>query len=333
MRCLPGFKKYLIAAFGILAVGLILYRFAGASVGADELSGWIVEMYDDASGNQSEFFTISNEEEDKLVVVDGGWSENADQLREVIQEKGGTVDCWIVTHYHEDHCGAFNQVYADPQGIEINDIYATPLDRETFEDVMYSWDNPETFDQFMSQTEGDERVHYVTRGEELSVGSLHIRFFNTYDEIVTDENYGNRRDIPNNDALVFKAWTDTAAEAEAETAALSETEGSSAAGKSAAVYNSILFGSDCYSEGIWNYMEETFGEELKSKYIQAVHHGNSEMPNRFYEYMDPEVILFNANEWLMLSEDHKAKDLKAWCDERGITTYDCRDLPLRFSLS
>ena len=44
----------------------------------------------------------------KTIIIDGGLycREEADQLYQMIQERGGHVDLWILTHAHSDHIGA-----------------------------------------------------------------------------------------------------------------------------------------------------------------------------------------------------------------------------------
>lgn len=41
-----------------------------------------------------------------MIVVDGGRDVDAPHLIEVIQELGGHVDVWLLTHPHSDHVGA-----------------------------------------------------------------------------------------------------------------------------------------------------------------------------------------------------------------------------------
>ena len=89
--------------------------------------GWILMCYPDASGNQGEFFTLKNKKTGTFIVVDGGWAENTERVRQVIADNGNVVDAWFITHYHNDHVDAFNNIYQDPQGITIKKIYDSPL--------------------------------------------------------------------------------------------------------------------------------------------------------------------------------------------------------------
>ena len=42
----------------------------------------------------------------KVIIVDGGFETESDNLRKNIAEAGGHVDYWFITHPHQDHMGA-----------------------------------------------------------------------------------------------------------------------------------------------------------------------------------------------------------------------------------
>lgn len=73
----------------------------------NEEGTWTITQYGRNDINMS-FYTIYNEQKG-LIVVDGGWTQDAADVREVINTLGGHVDAWILTHPHQDHIGAFNQ--------------------------------------------------------------------------------------------------------------------------------------------------------------------------------------------------------------------------------
>ncbi len=55
----------------------------------------------------------------KIIVIDGGTKEDAPQLESYIEDNGGKVDCWFITHPHIDHAGAF-EVISENKNIEID---------------------------------------------------------------------------------------------------------------------------------------------------------------------------------------------------------------------
>ena len=103
-----------------LSVGLFLFfslhPFCEEKVYA---SSWKVTQYgSDSDFQQSMFYTIKGSN-GKLIVIDGGWDYDAKRVRDTIKKLGGKVNLWIITHPHPDHVGAFNQIFANPDGMWI----------------------------------------------------------------------------------------------------------------------------------------------------------------------------------------------------------------------
>lgn len=250
---------------------------------------WILTEYGDLSDLQGLCYTMYNQDDGTLIVIDGGHEENAEMLRDIINNYGGTVDAWIITHYHMDHVDAFNSIYGDLQGITVKEIYVSPLDADTFYSVAQEWDDAESYDKFMELTKGSTNINYVKRNDVLTFSDeLTITFYNTFDDIVVE----CAEDIPNNCSLVFKMATGN---------------------------RSILICGDCHSEFMADYLVETYGDELKADILQCGHHGNNSMPTEtgFYEKVNPEISIFDSPEWLMTSAEYTAGALAAYLQEMG----------------
>ncbi len=252
---------------------------------------WILTEYADASGLQGMCYTMYNQNDGTLIVIDGGHAEDEDMLREAIEDYGGTVDAWILTHYHMDHIDAFNEIYEDPQGIDIEQVYVTNLDAELFYSVAQEWDDVDSFNKFLEITADADNINYVARDDVLTFSdNLTITFFNACDEVVTDSE--GAQDIPNNDSLVFKMATDN---------------------------RSILICGDCHSEYMADYLVDTYGEQLDSNILQCGHHGNNSMPtdSGFYELVSPEISIFDFPDDFMTSAQYTAGALAAYLQELG----------------
>ena len=102
-------------------------------------------QYSDVTGSQAMFYTLKSPE-GIFIVIDGGTEGNADYVRQVIMENGGIVHAWFLTHPHPDYIGAFNQIYANPQGIHIGQIYDNSLDMVYYDTVDKEWDGIETYE-------------------------------------------------------------------------------------------------------------------------------------------------------------------------------------------
>lgn len=263
---------------------------------------WILTQYSDDTGSQAMFYTLQNFLNGSLIIIDGGWAGNANQVRNVILENGGIVDAWVLTHYHPDHIGAFNTIYQDPQGITINHVYTTPYDADLFRSVAQEWDGIDTFCTFVDNIANGGVIHYITRDSVVKLSDMKLTFFNCWDPILENVSPG---DILNNSSLVFKAET-------------SET--------------SVLFCGNAHGDIMSDFLMKQYGTELKADYVQLGHHGNNSLTTDFYDLVTPEAILFDAPEWLMTGTDYDARILVEYFQEQGIPYYDYRSAPNRFLL-
>ena len=277
----------LIAVLGVVA-------FIVSTVNREE-DVWKLTQYPDDSGNQAMFYALTNKGTGNLILIDGGWGNNAERVSQVIDENHGHVTAWFLTHYHKDHCEAFNALW-DKYKDKIDVVYVTPLVWEEFEATAKDWDTPETFSTFLEQTQGSEKIKALNREDQLEVAGLKVSVFNAYDDVVRKYS-----DIANNCSLVFKI---------------------------SAAKQSVLFLGDAYNNALGKDILEQFGAEaLQADYVQAAHHGNNTQSHEFYLAVSPSVIFLDGPEWLMTGENYDAKDLLAWCAEQGITTYDYRQAP------
>jgi glyoxylase-like metal-dependent hydrolase (beta-lactamase superfamily II) len=136
---------------------------------------WTLTQHADTSGLQCMFYTLHNEEDGYLIVIDGGNPENEAHVRDVIRENGGVVNAWFVTHFHGDHASVFNAVYAAPGDISIENVYTTNLDRDIFYSVAHEWDTPETFDKFCELAENAPDIKRLHADDELDLDGLRSR--------------------------------------------------------------------------------------------------------------------------------------------------------------
>lgn len=119
------------------------------------------------------FYTLKSPE-GKLIVIDGGVEANASYVRQVVKANGGTVHVWFLTHPHPDHIGAFNQIYADPWGIRIEQIYDNSLDMAYYDTVDKEWDGIETYRKYLGLIQGATNVMHLHGGESFQFEFLKV---------------------------------------------------------------------------------------------------------------------------------------------------------------
>ena len=277
---LNAYLNYGFGLYGRTPYYAVLTPFSG---------DWLLTEYAMDSGDQGMCYTMENTADGTLILIDGGDAKNEATLRQAILEKGGTVDAWILTHYHQDHIDAFNAIYADTQGIQIKDIYVTGLDEETFYSLnLQEWDDVDTYKTFVEITEDATNIHTVSRNDVLNINGLKITFFNACDQVVLN----NNEDIPNNVSLVFKMETDQ---------------------------RSILICGDAHSQYLAEYLVDTYGGALSADVLQCGHHCNNSMPtdSGFYDMVNPEVSIFDCPDSIMTSPNFTAGLLASYLQENG----------------
>ena len=235
---------------------------------------WTVTKYASESGNQSMIYTL-DDLNNNLIIIDGGWTVDADQLLPIIESHGNHVAAWIITHPDADHVGAFNQIFSDEtncENITIDTLYCPDIDHDEYQANAQPWDGFADYETFLSVTEGWDNIIEVKAGDHYQIADLNVDFYNSYSNKIEGT------DAVNDGSLLFKI-----------------------SGRR----NSMLF---CADVG-WRMSEtliEQWGDNLKADYLQMGHHGNGGLNEDFYRLVQPSVAFADAPEWLFHPEDGTA---------------------------
>ena len=70
---------------------------------------------------------LAKSSDGKIIMIDGGFDgdgiDDTKHLYNLLQENGGKVDCWIITHPHSDHYMALYKLITEPEyDIQISEI-------------------------------------------------------------------------------------------------------------------------------------------------------------------------------------------------------------------
>ena len=127
---------------------------------------------------------VMKTKEGAVIVVDGGRDVDAPHLIEVIQELGGHVDVWLLTHPHSDHVGAITEILnMDPMPISIGKVYYSFLNKEFLgqEQVSRRDSDLECYDQIteaIAKLPEAEKCGTLTKGQKISVAGAEITVMN-----------------------------------------------------------------------------------------------------------------------------------------------------------
>ena len=144
---------------------------------------WKITQYASASGAQAMIYTIEDKS-NNLILIDGGYDSDADQVKSIIEEHGNHVTAWIITHPHPDHVGAFNAIMKDPGKIRVDDIYCPTVNIDKYRETAHDWDNFPVCEEFFKVKENLDNVHYVEENDEWNMLGLHVKVLHGWDERV-----------------------------------------------------------------------------------------------------------------------------------------------------
>lgn len=267
-----------------------IYQFV-----SEDLGTYTVTQYPSETGNQAMCYAITDPL-GHLILVDGGWPEDANGVMNLIEQNGGKIDVWILTHPHPDHIGAFNEVYAGGE-VEIGQIYTIRMDEDRYRQSAQWWDEIEVYERFLQLTQGDEKVAYIQEGDCIDLFGLQMDVYQGFDYEQL-QSVGSK-DLCNDGGMIFEL-----------------------SGKT----ESMIFFSDvgaCMSER----MLTQYGEKLQADYVQMGHHGNGGMNPEVYDVVNPEVAFFDAPESLMTDMTLNAWAKKAHMEAMGSVVYDYSTAP------
>lgn len=276
----------MLAVFCALGTGLFVYE-----KNSEEDRSCILTQYSDATGKQANCYTITKN--GHLIIIDGGWVENAPALRQIIAENGNHVDAWFISHAHSDHVGAFNVICADPQGITIDTIYDSGFDYDFIREVGEPYDSMglEPVNTYDNLTKNADNVIHLRRDDVIEVCGLKIQVFNAFDDIVK-ENIGTELDYQNNGSLCMKITN---------------------------VEESFLYTGDMKYD-MNTYLFATYGEALTGDYVQLSHHGNWGLNTEYYDLMDAKAYFADIPSEFY--ETHPIGELRQHLLQNGKDYYD-----------
>jgi len=199
----------------------------------------------------------------KIVVIDGGLQEDAQQLEKYITDNGGEVDTWFITHPHIDHAGAF-EIISQNTSIKINKIYMSIEDKD-----WYLTNEPsrtidiEEFFKVINQEKIVEKIIEPQVNDIIKIDNITAKILGTKNPEITTN-------AINNSSMVIQIQVNQ---------------------------KKILFLGDTGTESSEKLIKNQ-GKNLKSDIVQVAHHGQAGATEELYKIVNPKICLWPTIDWL-----------------------------------
>lgn len=242
--------------------------------------------------------SVIKTDDGKCIVIDGGWTYDAEKLISVIKHCGGTVDAWLITHADPDHIGALYEIMSGRYKINISAIYCSLANNE--------WYNEKTPDTAYFVKQFKERlkkynVKDTRKNDLIYVGSAKI--------YVLNDRY-DMDDAVNNSSIVYKIFIGDL---------------------------SILYLGDLAFNGGKKLLAETPPYLLSSDIVQMSHHGQSGVGEDVYKAINPKIALWSTPQWLWTNQNgtghFKTLETRQWIQKIGSKNYVTADGDICFDLN
>lgn len=227
----------------------------------------------------------------KVIIVDGGFETESDNLRKNIAEAGGHVDYWFITHPHQDHMGAFDTILRDRRGITIDKlVYSRVPDAFLDCEPGNAADARRYYRTIDDTTSGIDFIDLHTDGHRFDIDGIGIMVLCVAHPEMERKHY-------NNMSMIIRFWDDK---------------------KSVVMLGDA--GVECGDQVLAKYPKE-----LNCDYMQMAHHGQSGCSEAFYKAIDFRACLWPTPSWVWEpAPQHthlKTRDTRRWMDEKGITEH------------
>ena len=229
----------------------------------------------------------------EVLVIDGGYSGNGEELKRVIKKVGGHVDLWLITHPHNDHHNAIMEVIKNPDGITYDKLGASQIPDSWAEEAKVK-DTSELLEWNQFARENlDERYFDVKRGQVFQLGSMKI-------EVLAQANPEILTNPINNQSAVYRITEDG--------------------------FTFLVLG-DLGAEAGEKLLKS--GEDVKADGVQMAHHGQQGVKEEFYKQVQPTYCFWSTPDWLWTNQDGKGPfktlETRAWMEKLNtvnITNFD-----------
>lgn len=286
------FLKYSAMLAGAMAIGDAGAKTTGDIIktwNSKKKSGftlWQIPSHSNTIGNSYVFQTAKG----KVIVMDGGFPEEANTLRGFIGALGNEVEAWFISHPHNDHMGALTEILKNPQEMKIKHIYHSRISKTVqAAEGPYSPSCQDFYDLLDKTTIPVTDIR--TPGDVFSYDDMKLKVLSVANEITTN--------AYNNSSMIMRVWDKK---------------------------KTIVFLGDAGIECGNLAFNGPFRDDLDCEYLQMAHHGQNGCDKHFYQSIKFRVCLWPTPSWVWNNDQGKGfntgilktVETRTWMKEIGI---------------
>ena len=274
----------------ILLIITILFIITTIIIGVKNIKHIVIIQLSNQSHRQMMGYIIKTENE-KLIIIDGGTTDDTENLVNQINKNGSKVDYWFITHAHDDHAGAFTEIVNNTD-IEIKNVYISLNDFSWYEqNELARAEFSKKLIDIVKLGRIKDVVHEPSVNEKFKIDNLNVEILGIRNPEIT-ENAGNEQ------SMVIKFNTNK---------------------------SSLLILGDTGVQSSKKLLD-TQKDKLKSDIVQMAHHGQAGATKELYEAISPKVCLWPTPEWLWNNDngsgynsgDWKTIETRKWMKDLGV---------------
>lgn len=219
---------------------------------------WQAPSHKNTIGNSYIFRTKGG----KVVVMDGGISDEEFFLRGFIGALGGTVDGWFISHPHSDHAGALLSILKNPQDLKIKMICHSSINEEVRMCEKGECDFcRELYDVLASS--GVEIIDMKEPGRLFQFDEMNLKILSVANDF---HDYGY-----NDSSMIMRVWDKK---------------------------KSIVFLGDAGPKCGKKVLDGPYRNDLNCEYLQMAHHGQNGCDEEFYRSIKFRACLWPTPIWV-----------------------------------
>ena len=200
----------------------------------------------------------------KVIAIDGGTKEDTENFIKNINNLGGKIDIWFITHPHKDHVGVLNSIIEQNIDLKLGKIYYTANDLNWY--LKYDPERAyeaEDFYKTITNSKIKDKVEEVTLNQIINIDNIGFEILGVKNPEITVNPF-------NNSSMVIKLK-------------VNEKE--------------VLFLADTGAESGRKLLQNQ-GDKLKADIVQMAHHGQAGVTKEVYEKISPKICLWPTPDWL-----------------------------------